>query len=164
MAVVLATNELRSNSPLCPTSINIHHCFSLEPLPSFSCQARFVPFVVVLYFAIVFSSLDNVRQTLRQGEERRVRTTREVSHIFTVFSRAPDLFQDCQFELRNWESWQTTIPCWRSWGVSTLGVDQQWLTRLGGSFGVVYKAIERSTGEFVAIKHVSRSHAGENVD
>ena len=26
---------------------------------------------------------------------------------------------------------------------------------LGGSFGVVYKAIERSTGQFVAIKHVS---------
>lgn len=25
----------------------------------------------------------------------------------------------------------------------------------GGSFGVVYKAIDRTTGEFVAIKHVS---------
>jgi serine/threonine protein kinase len=26
---------------------------------------------------------------------------------------------------------------------------------LGGSFGVVYKAIEKDTGEIVAIKHVS---------
>ena len=29
------------------------------------------------------------------------------------------------------------------------------LTGVGGSFGKVYKAIERSTGETVAIKHVS---------
>lgn len=29
---------------------------------------------------------------------------------------------------------------------------------LGGSFGVVYKAIEKATGETVAIKHVSHPH------
>lgn len=28
------------------------------------------------------------------------------------------------------------------------------LTKAGGSFGVVYKAIEKATGEVVAIKHV----------
>ena len=36
---------------------------------------------------------------------------------------------------------------------------------VGGSFGVVYKAIERSTGEVVAIKHVSkRSISGSQLE
>lgn len=40
----------------------------------------------------------------------------------------------------------------------TLAARYQMLEELGsGSFGVVYKAIERSTGEIVAVKHVSTS-------
>lgn len=39
----------------------------------------------------------------------------------------------------------------------TLAARYQMLEELGsGSFGVVYKAIERETGEIVAVKHVSR--------
>lgn len=38
------------------------------------------------------------------------------------------------------------------------------LTLLGGSFGVVYKAIEKGTGEIVAIKHVSISEHGRSDD
>lgn len=32
------------------------------------------------------------------------------------------------------------------------------LMGIGGSFGVVYKGIEKATGEVVAIKHVSSWH------
>lgn len=68
-------------------------------------------------------------------------------------------------------SWPTrilpvTTRCWRSLAVCCLSrhvvfpcsrdiLLTQWL-RPGGSFGVVYKGIERTTGETVAIKHVSR--------
>jgi serine/threonine-protein kinase 24/25/MST4 len=34
----------------------------------------------------------------------------------------------------------------------------------GGSFGVVYKGIEKATGETVAIKHVSAGHLSLNLD
>lgn len=41
----------------------------------------------------------------------------------------------------------------------TLAARYQMLEELGsGSFGVVYKAIERATGEVVAVKHVSRHY------
>ena len=53
--------------------------------------------------------------------------------------------------------WRTTIRCWRSWAVSGLrDIEPKIRTdfSLGGSFGVVYKALEKSTGELVAVKHV----------
>lgn len=41
----------------------------------------------------------------------------------------------------------------------TLAARYQMLEELGsGSFGVVYKAIERATGEVVAVKHVGRPY------
>jgi hypothetical protein len=51
---------------------------------------------------------------------------------------------------------QVNIKFLRSWEVSALDPASlfKMLTSLGGSFGVVYKAIERATGEIVAIKHV----------
>ena len=54
---------------------------------------------------------------------------------------------------------QMVIRCWRSSAVRT--APQLWQQQpstdneAGGSFGVVYKAIEKSTGEIVAVKHVS---------
>lgn len=59
---------------------------------------------------------------------------------------------------------QTGIRSSRSWGVSlsVSPIIHRWpadYTSLGGSFGVVYKAIEVATGEVVAIKHVGSSGA-----
>ena len=47
------------------------------------------------------------------------------------------------------------MRCWRNWAVSAASrAHDVWLTFAGGSFGVVYKAQEKKTGELVAIKHV----------
>ena len=57
--------------------------------------------------------------------------------------------------------WQVIIKYWRSWEVSVSRIDpgngraQLSYVMAGGSFGVVYKAIERTTGDIVAIKLVS---------
>lgn len=52
------------------------------------------------------------------------------------------------------------ILCCKSWAVSLVCGSTRKFTNIhaGGSFGVVYKAIENATGEVVAIKHVSASH------
>jgi hypothetical protein len=61
-----------------------------------------------------------------------------------------------QQELTRRPTWRRTTRLWRSWAVrvSQSRYATLRLTGTGGSFGKVYKAIERSTGETVAIKHV----------
>ena len=55
--------------------------------------------------------------------------------------------------------WRVNTGFLRSSEVSTLEQLQHWsqliTLAIGGSFGVVYKAVEIATGELVAIKHVS---------
>ena len=65
-------------------------------------------------------------------------------------------FWELQAFLSSILTWLTDMRCWRSSGVS-LPFRRNWQSAnscLGGSFGVVYKAIEKATGDVVAIKHV----------
>lgn len=68
---------------------------------------------------------------------------------------------------RQGRRWRRITRCWSSWAVSIIGVEKlyQWRPNLivGGSFGVVYKALEKSTGEFVAIKHIDLEGSDDDI-
>ncbi|KAI9740499.1 MAG: hypothetical protein M1834_005079 [Cirrosporium novae-zelandiae] len=63
--------------------------------------------------------------------------------------------------------WRRNMKCWKS---SEVTISLRALTDLsradvvsGGSFGVVYKAIEKSTGELVAIKHIDLESSEDDI-
>ena len=64
--------------------------------------------------------------------------------------------------------WRRTIRCWRSLGVSPpnyrLSLPALFThINSGGSFGIVYRALQKSTGECVAIKHIDLEGSDDDI-
>jgi len=65
---------------------------------------------------------------------------------------------------------RTTITCWRSWEVSAAiaGFTLYWTTSnnttlTGGSFGIVYRALDKRTGQSVAVKHIDLEGSDDDI-